>query len=151
MAINFPNSPSNNQIFIDSTSRSQFKYNAAYGVWNRVTGSLNANSISNYYVANGTANSFSLTSAVYNQNNVIVTIDGLMQVPVIQYNISGSTIYFYSSPPQYSIVEIRNFEPSLWGGGIGYTGSMGYVGSAGTSGSTVNVSDTFVSVFLLGL
>lgn len=37
MAINFPNSPANNQIFIDSASGNQYVYNSATTKWKSYT------------------------------------------------------------------------------------------------------------------
>lgn len=34
MAINFPNSPANNQLFLDTTSGNQYIYDAARTKWN---------------------------------------------------------------------------------------------------------------------
>ena len=90
-----------------------------------------ANAISQSFTANGTQLSFTLNTSVNSQNNIIVSVDGLVQTPVTHYTISGTTLTFTSSPVSNSIVEARNFE--LGTGVVGYTGSggLGFTGSAG--------------------
>ena len=151
MAINFPNSPSNNQIYIDTASNATFRYNSLYSVWNKVTSGYNVtNAVSNFFSANGSQNTFSLTNSVLSQNNTLVTIDGLVQAPGVHYNISGATLRFTYPPTQYSIVEVRNFESGPMGGGIGYTGSGGTNGYTGSTGISV-IGDPYFNQVALSL
>lgn len=58
MALNFPTSPTNGQVYTDGTSGVSYVYNSSYGVWNKVNGFANG---FNLIVANGNTIS-SLTS-----------------------------------------------------------------------------------------
>ena len=95
-----------------------------------------ANATSQSFTANGSQLTFTLASSVASQNNLVVSVDGLVQVPTTHYSISGTTLSFTSIPIANSTVEARNFENGTGGGG-------------GTS--TTVLSDTFVTAFLFGL
>ena len=95
-----------------------------------------ANATSQSFTANGSQSTFTLSSSVASQNNLVVSVDGLVQVPTTHYSISGTTLSFTSIPIANSTVEARNFENGTGGGG-------------GTS--TTVLSDTFVTAFLFGL
>lgn len=53
------------------------------------------------YTATGTTSAFSISSlsiAATNANNFITTINGIMQQPAVDYDVSGSTLTFTSAP-----------------------------------------------------
>ena len=95
-----------------------------------------SNATSQSFTANGTATAFTLSSSITNAKNVIVTLDGLTQIPTTHYTISGTTLTFTSTPITNTIIEARD---------------LSTLGGSGSSGATVNISDTFTAVFLLGL
>ena len=216
MAINFPGSPTDTQLYVDPTSGNTYRFNSAATAWVAVpglgftgstgftgsvgyvgsqgdlgytgsfgsvgftgsfgttgftgsvgyagsqgdlgytgsfgsigfTGSVGAgytgskgdtstaNATSQSFTANGSQLTFTLASSVASQNNLVVSVDGLVQVPTTHYSISGTTLSFTSIPIANSTVEARNFENGTGGGG-------------GTS--TTVLSDTFVTAFLFGL
>ena len=76
-----------------------------------------SNAISDSFTANGTQTTFVLTTSVRNQNNSIVTLDGMVQVPTTHYSITGTTLTMTSAPIANSIVEVRNFDNINAGGG----------------------------------
>ena len=107
--------------------------------WSPVTGSSGGGSgggsaTSQTFTADGSTAIFTLSTAIADSKNVIVTLDGLTQVPTTHYTISGTTLTFTSTPITNTIIEARDLS------------NMG-----GSSAATVNISDTFTAVFLLGL
>jgi hypothetical protein len=67
---------------------------------------------SEFFIANGAASSFtlSLTDLIGKVNNSIVTVDGLTQIPGLQYNVTSNSIVFSDSPVENSLIEVRLFE-----------------------------------------
>ena len=78
-----------------------------------------SNAISSSFTANGSQTTFTLGISVRNQNNSIVTLDGMVQVPVTHYSISGTTLTMTTAPIANSIVEVRNFDNIIAGGSSG--------------------------------
>jgi hypothetical protein len=64
-------------------------------------------------------------------------MNGLIQVPVTHYTISGTTLSFTTAPYYNSIVEARNFE-----NGVG--------GSGGGGSASISSGDLFLGSMLLG-
>jgi|688.fasta_scaffold14136_8 hypothetical protein len=104
MALNFPDSPTLNQIYTDSTSGFSYQWNGT--VWISFTPSSTGNikvldDISGSF--NGSTQTFALTSSTIalappNPQSVIVNLGGVVQDPSDDYTISGSNIIF-STPP----------------------------------------------------
>ena len=99
-------------------------------------GGASSNATSQTFTASGSNATFTLSSSISNAKNVIVTLDGLTQIPTTHYTISGTTLTFTSIPITNTIIEARD---------------LSTLGGSGSSGATVNISDTFTAVFLLGL
>ena len=53
--------------------------------------------------------SYSMGRSISDPNNVLVVIEGLLQLPVTDYGVTGSTITFTSQPPVGSNIEVRFF------------------------------------------
>ena len=106
--------------------------------WSPVSasGGGTSNATSQTFTASGSNSTFTLSSSISNAKNVIVTLDGLTQIPTTHYTISGTTLTFTSTPITNTIIEARD---------------LSTLGGSGSSGATVNISDTFTAVFLLGL
>jgi hypothetical protein len=85
---------------------------------NTVTFTNFSNAVSSSFTANGSQTTFTLGTAVRNQNNSIVTLDGMVQVPTTHYSITGTTLTMTSAPIANSIVEVRNFDNIIAGGGV---------------------------------
>ena len=94
-----------------------------------------ANAVSQTFTGDGFSQSFSLAQFVLNQNNVLITINGIVQVPTLHYTINSSNLTFTTAPFSNSVVEARNLENGV-GSGVGYSGSLGYFGSTGYQGSS---------------
>ena len=81
------------------------------------TGSTSvANSTTQSFTGTGSQTAFTLSAAMSNQNNAIVTVNGLVQKPVTHYTISGTTLTFTSAPYLNASIEVRNIE---FGSGVG--------------------------------
>jgi hypothetical protein len=107
--------------------------------WSTVSSSAaSSNATSAIYTGDGVTANFTLPAAVANLNNIIVTLNGLVQTPATHYTVSGTTLSFTSAPYNTSLVEARNFE-----------GTAGSTGSGG-SGSTISSGDLFLGAMLLG-
>ena len=104
MALNFPDSPTLNQIYTDSTSGFSYQWNGT--VWISYSSSTASNisqldNISSSF--NGVTTSFALTVASasvspVNDAQLIISVGGVMQDPTQDYYISGSNIIFTTAP-----------------------------------------------------
>jgi len=63
----------------------------------------------------GTSNTFSLSSAVSNVNNIIVSLNGIVQYPTLGYEVSGSTLTLANTAPikQGLVLEVRHLESGI--------------------------------------
>ena len=97
-----------------------------------LNGAANTTSyISNSIVLNGGGSRFNLGSNVSFARNIIVNVDGLAQIPVTDYNISGgNTLVFTSNVSQNSVVEVKFFGAEALG--------------------TINFNNTIVAASLTG-
>ena len=66
--------------------------------------------VSDQFVANGVQTLFNLSTTSYSTNGVFVFVDGVTQVPVVDYSVSGNTVTFTYPPEANGIVEIRSVE-----------------------------------------
>jgi hypothetical protein len=82
-----------------------------------------SNATSETFIADGVQNTFTLTTTVSDINNLIVTLDGLVQIPETHYTISSSDISFSEIPISNTTIEIRNITGVVSGGGSGGTGT----------------------------
>ena len=108
--------------------------------WSTITGGAGgaaSNATSAVFTADGSTTNFTLPISIANLNNVIVTLNGLVQAPTTHYIISGSTLAFTSAPYNTTLVEARSFE-----------GAAGSVGSGGSS--SISSGDLFLGAMLLG-
>jgi len=81
---------------------------STYASVTQVTNTYTANASSQTFTANGEVASFTLNNEIVNEYNSIVTLDGLIQIPNVHYNISGNALTFSSNPASDSAVEVRN-------------------------------------------
>jgi hypothetical protein len=104
MALNFPDSPTLNQIYTDSVSGFSYQWNGT--VWISYTPSDTGNirvldDISGSF--NSSTQTFALTSASIavspaNPQSVIINLGGVVQDPSDDYTVSGSDIIFSTAP-----------------------------------------------------
>jgi hypothetical protein len=69
---------------------------------------------------------------VNNAKDIFVSVNGLVQLPEVDYNVTSNFISFVNELVYGADVEIRYFAPAT--GETGYTGSVGYRGSSGSNG-----------------
>lgn len=110
--------------------------------------------ISDQFVANGVQTVFNLSTTAYSTNGVFVFVDGVTQVPVVDYSISGNVITFVYPPESNGIVEIRSVEavqlstPSMSNNGtvlqITANGEHSF-----TSGGFANSADSISRTYIL--
>jgi hypothetical protein len=104
LALNFPDNPTVDQIYSDSTSGYYFKWDGV--VWQSFTPGSSANiRILNDFSGsfNGVTTSFALTSGTIsiipaNSQQLVINLGGVVQDPSDDYSVSGSNIIF-STPP----------------------------------------------------
>ena len=65
------------------------------------------------YTGNGSTTTFTSPLNTNHANNIIVSVDGLMQRPTTDYTISGTTVTFGTAPPVGTTVMIRSFSGEL--------------------------------------
>lgn len=142
MPINFPSSPSNNQVYTYSDRSWVWANN--YGVWLANTSGTNvtANVTTQIFTANGTSALFTLNEYINFQNNVIVTVDGVVAVPQNEYQIVGTALTFNVAPIANTTIEARSFEKGFKV--VGYTGSQGVQGYY-SNGQSIAVNDLYAN------
>lgn len=104
MALNFPDSPTLNQVYTDATSGFSYKWNGT--VWTSFESSTASNiqeldDISGSF--NGVTTTFALTVGGQSitpvtTNQLVISVGGVMQNPTNDFYISGSNIVFTTAP-----------------------------------------------------
>jgi len=104
MALNFPNSPTLNQVYVDTTSGFSYQWNGT--VWISF-GAASSNQIKILDDISGSftgiAYTFALTSSSIsisppNKQSLIINLGGVIQDPSDDYSVSGSNIIFSTAP-----------------------------------------------------
>ena len=104
MALNFPNSPTLNQVYTDATSGFSYQWNGT--VWISF-GAASSNQIKILDDISGSftgiAFTFALTSSSIsilppNKQSLIINLGGVIQDPSDDYSVSGSNIIFSTAP-----------------------------------------------------
>lgn len=95
------------------------------------------------FEGDGIEDEFTLSFEVAQSKDILVTINGLLQIPGVHYIVTGTgndTLDFTIPPPDESEVMVTYFgnTATVQGttGGTGFTGSVGFTGSQGTQGDT---------------
>lgn len=92
MALNFPSSPTTNDTY--SFGDKVWRYNGyGWGLLGIKAGNYNSRS----YTGNGVANVFAVTSGV-TANSLIVSENGVVQEPIVDYNVTNTTLTFTTAP-----------------------------------------------------
>ena len=104
MALNFPNSPTLNQIYTDSTSGFSYQWNGT--VWI----SFSASTTNNISELDDISGSFNNSTTIFpltvggqsvspaSTNQLLISVGGVMQNPTNDFYISGSNIVFTTAP-----------------------------------------------------
>ncbi len=104
MALNFPDSPTLNQVYIDTTSGFSYEWDGV--VWKSYSAATASNisildDISGSF--NGSTTTFGLTSSGYavtpvNSQQLDISLGGVIQKPITDYSVNGSDIIFTTAP-----------------------------------------------------
>lgn len=103
----------------NGTSGQVLSTNGSAVYWANSATSTSANTVIDSYTANGTQNTFTLSSSVSNQNNVIVSLNGLVLTPATHFTVSGTTLTLTFTPANNDLITARNTESGAGGGGGG--------------------------------
>ena len=116
--------------------------------WSSVSGAGSSTSaLTQTFTGDGSTTNFTLTTSVAGQNNIIVSMNGLVQIPVTHYTISGTTLSFTTAPYTGAVVEARNFENGSSGSGVSVNVNAQY---AWSNTQTFTNSITFSTNILVG-
>ena len=113
-----------------------------------------ANATSQSFTGDGTTTTFTLTNSVANQTNIIVSLNGLLQIPTTHYTISGTALSFTTAPYTGAIIEARSMEGVVISGGSGSVSasititpkSTAYTLQASDNGGMVSITTGGVTV-----
>jgi len=81
----------------------------ANGRINSTATSSGTSTITDYQVFYGNNVSLNLSETVSDAKTILVTIDGLVQIPITDYTVSGSVLTWVNSPPANSTIEVKYF------------------------------------------
>ena len=74
----------------------------------------NADILSQRYVSNGISSSYSLSSSLNTVNSLLISVNGILQTPLLHYYINSSSLYdsavLDEAPKSGSIIEIRKIQ-----------------------------------------
>ena len=104
MALNFPDSPTLNQVYTDTTSGFSYKWNGSVWISYESSTASNIQELDDISASfNGSATSFALTVGGQsitpaNTNQLIISVGGVMKNPTNDFYISGSNIVFTTAP-----------------------------------------------------
>ena len=161
MALNFPNSPTLNQIYTDTTSGFSYQWNGT--VWISFS-AASSNQIRVLDDISGSFNNSTLTFALTsgstsisppNKQSLIINLGGVIQDPSDDYSISGSNITFSTAPTNglsFSGVSLGPAIPvNTIPDGTVTSGSFTVAGLLSTTNLFVSGISTFVGGFNLGI
>lgn len=55
----------------------------------------------------GTTDDFTMAQTIVNPEDIIVTLDGILQTPTTDYTVSGTTLHFITPPESLKVIESR--------------------------------------------
>ena len=161
MALNFPNSPTLNQIYVDTTSGFSYQWNGT--VWISFS-AASSNQIKVLDDISGSFNNSTLTFALTsgstsisppNKQSLIINLGGVIQDPSDDYSVSGSNITFSTAPNNglsFSGISLGPAIPiNTIPDGTVTDGSLTVAGILSTTNLFVTGISTFVGGFNLGI
>ncbi len=74
---------------------------------------------------NGSNTNYTLTQTVTQANNILVSVNGLLQVPGVDYTISGTEIIFATAPLSNFDIEVRYIVSDGYDGSVGLMQTFG--------------------------
>lgn len=61
------------------------------------------------FSGDGVTNTFTMSSTVTNEEDIIVTLNGVVQIPTTDYTVNGTSLIFVDDPVEQSNIEVRSF------------------------------------------
>ena len=104
MALNFPNSPTLNQVYTDSTSGFSYQWNGTVWISFSAASSSQIKTLDDISASfNNSTQTFALTSGALSispptSQSLIINLGGVIQDPTDDYSVSGSNIVFSTAP-----------------------------------------------------
>lgn len=97
------------------------------------------------YTGNGVETNFTVTNGV-SESSILVTENGIVQVPATDYTVSGATLVFTSAPADGMAIQIREFGTAIGGSNTqvqfndagGFNGSPSLTFNSNTTTLTAN-------------
>ena len=90
------------------------------------------------YTGDGSTTAFALPSSVSNARDLMVSVEGLVQIPTVDYSVSTTTLTFTTGVTSGNLIDTRYLA-------LGPSGTAGSDGAAGANGTGVGVS--FSNIF----
>lgn len=95
------------------------------------------------FIANGSQTSFIITPSTTSANDMIVTVDSVIQTPNTNYTVSGNTVTFTETPVNGASIEVRTFTNGSVGSTVDNVASI--------SANTAYLSNIISSVYTTGV
>jgi hypothetical protein len=132
---------SNSQLMIKKLSSNDFTPDRLYVNVNKLGALGKGIAFNEFYTGDGTTTNFAIPSAVDNVRDVLVSVEGLVQIPATDYTLAGTTgVSFTTAVTSGHLVDIRHLAlgPSGAAGAAGADGSVGDLTASGfiTTGNT---------------
>ena len=124
MALNFPDSPVNGEIFFDEDSQFYYSWNEQYGTWtsrspSSARGIKVIDDISSQFDGVETIfplRSLGATISPTTSKQLLISLDGLDQVPDVDYTVDGTVLTFTVAPTnglEFSAINIGSSFPII--------------------------------------
>ena len=124
MALNFPDSPVNGEIFFDEDSQFYYSWNEQYGTWtsrspSSARGIKVIDDISSQFDGVQTIfplRSLGATISPTTSKQLLISLDGLDQVPDVDYTVDGTVLTFTVAPTngiEFSAINIGSSFPII--------------------------------------
>jgi hypothetical protein len=156
MALNFPNSPSLNQIYTDSTSGFSYQWNGTVWISFSAASSSQIKTLDDISASfNNSTQTFALTSGSVSitpptSQSLIINLGGVIQDATDDYSVSGSNITFSTAPTNglsFSGISLGPAVPvNTIPDGTVTDGSLTVAGILSTSNLFVTGISTFVGI-----
>lgn len=95
-------------------------------------GNVSSSFTSDVFVANASCTIYQIAQSTADQDSVFVFLDGVSQVPSVDYSVTGNTITFLAPPDDQSIIEIRTISaaPAVPPGDAIFSGVTGLIATS---------------------
>ena len=124
---------SNSQLMIKKLSSNDFTPDRLYVNVNKLGALGKGIAFNEFYTGDGTTTNFAIPSAVDNVRDVLVSVEGLVQIPTTDYTLAGTTgVSFTTAVTSGNLVDIRHL-------------ALGPSGAAGSDADASSVSANLIT------